>query len=285
MIHTLAWATTRTARGRDDDEPPALAALAELGVRVDVLDWDDPAARWASYDRVALRSTWDYADRPAEFARWLEGVDGATELVNPFGVVRWNLDKHYLAELADAGVPTVPTVFVEPDGEFTPPGGAFVVKPAVGAGSRETAVYRPGQEERAGAHVRRLQARGEALLVQPLLASVERDGEWPLVFLGGTYSHAASKRVALPASGTVEDLFAAETNTPHVASAAQLDVARAAAGAVADRFGPVAYARVDLVRDDAGEYRVLEVELVEPSLFLTQGGPDAARRLARALAA
>lgn len=225
------------------------------------------------------------ADRPAEFARWLDAVAGVTELVNPLGVVRWNLDKHYLTERADAGVPVVLTVFVEPGEELTPPDGGFVVKPAVGAGSRETALYRPGQVENARAHVRRLQDRGESLLVQPLLASVAHDGEWPLVFLGGAYSHAASKRVALPAAGVVDDLFAAETNAAHAASPEQLAVARAALDAVHARVGPTAYARVDLVRDDAGAYRVLEIELVEPSLFLPQGGPAAARRLARVLAA
>lgn len=265
MIGRLAWVTTRGARGRDDDEPLALAALAAAGVRTDVVDWDDPGVDWAGYDRAVLR-------------------DAATELRNPAATVRWNLDKHYLAELADAGVPVIPTAYAEPGDEADLPAGEFVVKPAVGAGSRDAASYGPEQHDAARAHVARLHARGATAMLQPLLASVAREGEWPLVFLGGGYSHAASKRVDLPRAGAVEGLFAAERTAPHDADAAQRAVAHAAVEVLAARFGVPAYGRVDLVRDDAGRPCVLEVELVEPSLFLPHGGPAAVDRLVAAVA-
>lgn len=279
----LAWVTTRAARGRDDDEGIALAALARAGVAVEVVDWDDPAVDWAAFDRVVPRSTWDYADRLPEFLAWLTRVDALTELVNPLPAIRWSLDKRYLGELEASGVPVTPTRFVPPGTVPDFPPGRFVVKPAVGAGSRGTSTYGPDLHAEAAEHVAALHRTGQVVLVQPFVASVATDGEWPLVFLAGRFSHAASKRVAVPEAGLVEDLFAAEQNTGHVAGPEQVEVARAALDVVTGRFGPLPYARVDLVRADDGTSLVLEVELVEPSLFLTVADPGAADRLAAAL--
>lgn len=282
-ISTLAWTTTGPARGLDADEDLALASLRRTGVVVDVVDWDDPDVEWSAYDRVALRSTWDYDDRLAEFVAWLHRVDAVTELVNPLPAVLWSTDKQYLRELDAAGVPVTPTRFVAPGAAPVFPAGRFVVKPAVGAGSRGAASYGPDQHTAAADHVRGLQAAGQVVLVQPFVASVPVHGEWPLVFLGGAYSHAASKRVALPEAALVEGLFAAEENASHTASAEQVEVATAAMALVRERFGVLPYARVDLVRADDGSSLVLEVELVEPSLFLPEADPAAADRLAAAL--
>lgn len=114
MVDRLGWVTAREALGRDEDEALALPALRAAGVEVEVVVWDDPAVRWESYDRVVLRSAWDYPERLDQFLPWLERVAAVTDLRNPVPMVRWSLDKHYLAELEHAGVPVTPTVFVEP---------------------------------------------------------------------------------------------------------------------------------------------------------------------------
>jgi hypothetical protein len=145
--------------------------------------------------------------------------------------------------------------------------------------SPSRASYGPEQVELAVAHVRRLHRQGTAVLIQPLLTSVMSEGEWPLIYLGGAYSHAASKRVVLPHAGMVDDLFAAEENRDHDPDDDQLAVANAAVQVVTGRFGAPLYARVDLVRDNAGEICVLELELVEPSLFLPQARPEALDRV------
>jgi hypothetical protein len=302
----LAWITAASVRGLDEDEPLALPALRGAGLEVDVVAWDDPDVRWASYDRAVLRSTWDYTTRLRPFLAWLEAVAPVTDLLNPLPMVRWNLDKYYLFELASAGVPVIPTTFVAPGRPVSLPAGALVVKPAVGAGSRGVRTFGPADQGSALAHIARLhdaearndaeaqnadgarnadgvQNAGGAVLVQPLLASVSEQGEWPLIFFGGRYSHAANKRVTLAESGAVDEMFAAETNTPHVADAEQIAVAQAAIDVVTERFGAPAYARVDLVRDDEGRSCVLEVELIEPSLFLPQAEPQALDHLVRAL--
>ncbi|WP_153505689.1 ATP-grasp domain-containing protein [Cumulibacter manganitolerans] len=285
MIERLAWVSAREARGQDEDEPLALEALTAAGVTVEIADWHDPDVDWGRFDRAVLRSPWDYPQRMPEFLAWLDRVAARTELVNPPEMVRWSLSKEYLADLADAGIPITPTEFVRP-GSPAPvrfPEGSFVVKPAVGAGSRDAASYHADQHDAARAHVERLRAAGQVVLVQPFLESIAADGEWPLVFFAGELSHAASKRVALPHASTIDELFAAETNTHHEPTAEQAAVAQAAVDLVAARFGTPAYARVDLVRDNSGRLCVMEVELVEPSLFLPYGGPEAAQRLAAAL--
>jgi glutathione synthase/RimK-type ligase-like ATP-grasp enzyme len=232
---------------------------------------------------VVLRSTWDYPQRLGEFLPWLELVARVTELCNPVPMLRWSLDKHYLADLDRAGVPTTPTVFVEPGVDPVLPAGDFVVKPAIGAGSRDAASYGPSEHDAARAHVRRLHDAASSVLVQPLLKSVAVDGEWPMVFFAGQYSHAASKRVTLPRAGLVDDLFAEEVNAPHVADAEQIAVAQQAVDVVTRRFGVPLYARVDLVRNDDDKPCVLELELLEPSLFLPQAPSGAVTRLVSAL--
>jgi len=214
---------------------------------------------------------------------WLERVDAVSDLVNPLPFIRWSHDKRYLAELASAGVPITPTRFVEPGSEVALPGGDFVVKPAVGAGSREVASYGPDQHATALEHLTRLHEAGQVALLQPHLRSVAVEGEWPMVFLEGAFSHAANKRIDLPRAGRIDGLFAEETNTPHDPSREQLAVAEAAMRVVTDRLGAPTYGRVDLVRDDAGGFRVLEVELVEPSLFLACAGTAALDRFVTGL--
>jgi glutathione synthase/RimK-type ligase-like ATP-grasp enzyme len=285
MVKRLAWVSAREALGRDEDEALALPALRGAGVDAEVVVWDDPAVRWDSYDRVVLRSTWDYPQRLDQFLPWLEAVAAVTDLRNPVPMLRWSLDKHYLADLARAEVPVTPTTFVEPGQDPVFPPGDFVVKPAIGAGSRDAASYGPDEHDTARSHARRLHDSGATVLVQPLLKSVAEDGEWPMVFFAGQYSHAASKRVALPRAALVDDLFAEETNAPYAADADQIAVAQRAIAVVTQRFGVPLYARVDLVRDDDGSPCVLELELVEPSLFLPQAPPEAVTRLVAALRA
>ena len=282
MIRRIAWATAAEARGLDPDEPLGTSALRDAGIEVSVVNWDDSSVDWASFDRVLPRSTWDYPERLDEFLAWVDRVDTLTELRNPPALMRWSMDKHYLLDLEGIGVPITPTVAVEVGQAPAFPDGPFVVKPAIGAGSRDAASYRADQCELAEAHIARLHQRGASMLVQPMLASVAEHGEWPLVFFNGEFSHAASKRVSLANASSVATLYAAETNAAHMATPEQVEVGAAVVAEATARFGVPLYARVDVVRDDAGGYCVLEVEMVEPSLFLLEGGPGAVAGMVRA---
>ena len=296
----IALVTAREALALDEDMPPLEAAMAGAGVTAEVPCWDDPGVDWSAYDAALLRSTWDYVDRIDDFLAWCDRCARLTRLLNPPGVVRWNTDKHYLVHLAKAGVPVVPTRFVEPaanaraeldafltggSGSCTV-GGApafdeFVVKPAIGAGSRDAARYARGEAGTALQHVERLTGAGRSVMLQPYLARVDAHGETAVLYLGGGFSHAIRKGPLLRrGAGLVEGLFAPEDIRPREAESAELAVAAAAFKAIP--FESPAYARIDLIRDDLNAPVVLELELTEPSLFLAHA-PGAAERLVKHL--
>jgi hypothetical protein len=297
---SIALVTARAARDLDADLAPLDAALRACGANVCIADWDDTAVDWSAFDLALLRSPWDYTQRLAEFLTWAERIAAQTRLLNPLPVIRWNTDKHYLAELARSGVATVPSVFVEPgddaaaaldrylcgDAAVSRPaatlshegrGEEFVVKPAVGAGSRHAQRYARAERADALAHVRRLVDNGRSVLLQPYLDRVDEHGETALIFFDGVFSHAIRKGPLLRrGEGPTRALFAAEHITPRTPSADELRVAERTLAAI-PFSGPLLYARVDVIHDADGAPRVLELELTEPSLFFAHASGSAER--------
>lgn len=266
----VALATCAELPGLHDDDVPLLAALADRGAEAQPCVWDDPCVDWSSWDLVVVRSTWDYVPRLAQFLSWAHAVP---RLANPAEVLRWNTDKRYLRALHEAGVPVVPTTWVEPGGVYRPPAGEHVVKPVVSAGARDTARYAAGADSTE--HVRRLLDDGRAVMVQPYQAAVDVHGETSLLFLDGAFSHCARKAPVLVPG--LDDPDEVEI-TAREATAAQRVVADAALAAV-PLDAPLLYARVDLLPGDDGAPLVCELELTEPSLFLSTD-PGAVDRLA-----
>ncbi|MES2403857.1 MAG: hypothetical protein V4567_05900 [Pseudomonadota bacterium] len=283
----IALATARAARGTDYDMPLLLAALRAAGADVHEIDWDDDSIDWSRFDLALLRSTWDYIDRLPEFLAWAERVSRQTRLLNPLDVIRWNTDKHYLADLARAGVPVVPSAFVEPGGNPLPVIDALlaahpsirdvVVKPAVGAGSRDAQRHVRDAREAIVAHARRLLDKKRSVLLQPYLDAVDEQGETALLFFDGEFSHAIRKGPLLRrGADSTTGLYAEETIEPRTPTADELAVARHAIAAIPFRQ-PLLYARVDLIRGDDSAPRLLELELVEPSVFAAHADGVAAR--------
>lgn len=281
---TVALVTAQAARDLDEDLPRLVDALARHGTPAEVVVWDDPAVEWRRFTRIVVRSTWDYPTRRGSFLAWAGRAAAAAPLHNSLALLRWSTDKRYLADLAAAGVAIVPTTWCAPGQTPVFPPGGFVVKPSIGAGSVGAARFADEQHTAAAAHVARLHDAGHVALIQPYLAAIERSGETALIYLGGQYSHAIRKSAILDGGmRMVGDLFAEEQSAATTPTAAERALADAALAAV-PRRGPLLYARVDLVPDDTGAPRLLELELCEPSLFL--GHADgAADRLAAAIAA
>jgi len=288
----VALVTAAAARNFDEDLVPLDVALRETGVDASIVDWDDASIDWSLFDLTVLRSTWDYSTRLAEFLAWIDRIAPATTLLNPQDVVRWNTDKHYLAQLANAGVPTVPSTFVEPgddvrsslDAFLARSGDEFVVKPSVGAGSRDAQRYASSESDAALAHAKRLLDADRSVLLQPYLGRVDAYGETALMFFEGRFSHAIRKGPLLRrGEGPTRALFAAEHITTREASADEIAVAEQTLAAI-PFAKPLLYARVDLIHDDAGAPCVLELELAEPSLFFAQA-PGSAERFAQAIVA
>ena len=279
----IALVTARPARGLDEDEPRLHLALQKTGCNIQIVEWDDAKVDWASFDVALLRSTWDYAERVSEFLMWVERASRLTHILNPLPVVRWNTDKHYLAQLAGAGIAIVPSTFVEPGDnadqaiqKFLASHGQaeIVVKPAVGAGSRDTERHKRSNGAAAVAHVKRLLDANRSALLQPYLDRVDRDGETALMFFEGRFSHAIRKGPLLPPGGAAtKGLFATETITPRVPATEEMRLAERIVAAIP--FGAPLYARIDLIRDDKGAPCLLELELTEPSLFFVHAAESA----------
>ena len=288
----VALATCAQFPDLDHDDRLLLPELAGLGIEPVPAVWTDPAVDWSSFDLVVIRETWDYSERRAEFLDWAEHVALVSTLLNPADVVRWSTDKHYLVDIASAGLSVVATQFVEPgddvDGWQPPLDCAdFVVKPAVSAGSRDTMRYSASASpDAARAHIGELIAQGRSVMVQPYLDSVDTIGETAVLFIGGEYSHAIRKGPLLQRDvegKRVEGLFVQERIDPRDASPNELVTARAIVECIPGGFDRTLYARVDLISDEFGVPRLLELELAEPSLFLAHAD-GAAARLARAIA-
>jgi glutathione synthase/RimK-type ligase-like ATP-grasp enzyme len=278
----VALVTAADSRDLDEDLPLLTAALADIGIEAVAEDWRDDGVDWPAYALAVVRSTWDYPAHRDEFVAWADRVAGLTELANPASVLRWNTDKHYLADLAAEGVAVVPTVFLPPGQAVTglTGDGDVVVKPAVSAGSRDT--DRHSTAAAANAHVAHLHAHGRVAMVQPYMAGIDKHGETALIYVGGEYSHALRKEPILAGAVDMSDggVFALETLRPCEPRPAELDAAAAILAAV---DATLLYARVDLVPGPDGEPLLLELELTEPSLFHAYA-PGSAARFAAAIA-
>lgn len=282
----VALVTAAQALDLDDDAPVLLAALRRHGIEAQACIWDDDTMDWSAWDLAVLRSTWDYPRRRAAFLRWAAHVDRVAALRNRPAVVAWNSDKRYLLELADRGIAIVPSTIHAPGEAIAlPAAGGFVVKPTVSAGAQDTERYTADEHARARVHAGRLHAQGRDVLVQPYVARVDDDGETAMVYVAGRFSHAIRKGPILAGvPETVGGLFAAEQIDRRTPRECECAAAEAALDAVPFDRDDLLYARVDLVSSDDGRPLVLEVELVEPSLFL-RFADGAADRFARAIAA
>jgi glutathione synthase/RimK-type ligase-like ATP-grasp enzyme len=247
----------------DADLPPLLKALRAAGLSAEAMAWDDPGAEFGGARVTLLRSTWNYSEQPERFLAWVDRVAARSALWNGRETVRWNIHKRYLLDLEARGVPVVPTHLLR-RGAVTSleqlarerGWSEVVVKPAVSAGSRATLRVTAGSA--AGeAHLRSLASR-EDVLVQPYLASVEGHGEHAIVWIDGQATHAVRKSPRF--LGDAESV-----STPVPITEDELRLARQAVAAAPGP--PLLYARIDLARDDKGALRLMELELIEPSLF------------------
>ncbi|MCI4333053.1 MAG: hypothetical protein L3K01_04935 [Thermoplasmata archaeon] len=272
----IALASFRNPQGVPAEDRVLAEALRRLGRVVAHPVWDDPAVNWGRFGVVVVRSTWDYHRKRPAFLRWIRGVARLTQLQNPPDVLRWNTDKRYLRELERAGVPVVPSVWGRPG---RPPNLArtmeergwniVVVKPAVSAAGDRTFRVGRSQVERGQRRLDAICATGTAI-VQPYYSSVDGTGERSLIYLGGRFSHSVRRNPLFPREGRRPPERLASTTRP---------MRTVAASALQACPGELLYARVDLVSDDDRRWRVLEVELTEPSLFFVPY-PAAADRMA-----
>ncbi|MBW3535391.1 MAG: hypothetical protein KY453_09285 [Gemmatimonadetes bacterium] len=283
MSRRCAFLTTEGLDGPVVDDDLAYAPLQARGWEVEAVPWRSTEARWAAFDAVVIRSAWDFQDDPHGFVEALARIAASgARLANPLPMVRWNLRKTYLFDLDCWGVRTVPTVwrpgFLDGDLDHLYRDlntQELVVKPVVGANGRGALRVAAGD---VGARDEAERAfHGREAIVQPFQPSVLREGEVSLFFLDRAFSHAVRK---VPARG---EFRSQEEHGGRVSSFQPEAALVKSAGQMIDRLeAPPLYARVDVVRDRSGAWAVMELELVEPSLYLRMdsGAPE---RFAEAL--
>lgn len=273
MSPRIALATCEELPDLDPDDQPLVELFHKVGIEATPAVWSDPSIHWAGFDYIIIRNTWDYTNRLEEFLSWAK-MHGS-RLKNSYDIILWNSNKMYLNDLASAGFPIVDTQFVfDPlDTWELPLGGDFVVKPTISAGSKDTMRFSTGDpHSRLHAHdlIGWIVSQGKAAMVQPYLVTVDEIGETALLFISGEYSHAIRKGPLL-APNTKADLehglFLKEDISPRVPRFDQRELATAVQAFVTERFGIPLYARVDLLDDLHGKPVILELELVEPSMF------------------
>ena len=260
----VALVTCGGPKGHPAEDERLAAALRRRNRTVAQPVWDDPSVDWSSFRIAVVRSTWDYFHRRNEFLRWVQRASARVDLWNPPRTLRWNTDKRYLRDLERAGVPVVPTVWIPRGGKLDPDklspserAHPVVVKPAVSAAGEETYRFADALSPAALRTAERLATRG-AVMVQSYLESVETIGERSLMYLGGRYSHAVRRTPLFPRRNR-------RRREPVVPASAGLR--RLAAETIGACPEELLYARVDVVRGRDRRWRLLELEVTEPSLF------------------
>lgn len=270
--------------GYVSDADLSVPAMEALGWTVDRQSWRATDVDWASYDLVYICTPWDYHRHLDEFLSRLEGIEAAGPLIyNPVGIVRWNARKTYLAELEEKGIPIVSSRWFE---DFDSAGlitafddlqsATLVIKPTVGASAIDTFVLKAPLED---AMLRQLETAyaKRPFFVQPFVASVQTLGEYSVFFFDGEYSHTILK---VPAAG---DFRTQEEHGSDIQSVEPSTQLLDAATAVLSAMGQtLPYARVDLVLDADGQALLMELELIEPSLYF-RTDPESPKRFATAI--
>ena len=279
-----AYLTMEDMSGFVTDADLSVPAMAALGWDVEFVPWRRPGVDWGRFELVYICTPWDYQADPAAFIGVLERIEASTALlVNPLALVRWNLDKTYLRELEAAGVKIVPSLWFDAwsTDALAVAREAFstatvVVKPQLGANADHTYLVAPAREAGLLADMA-ASFRSRPYFVQPFIESIRTEGEYSLFYLDGAYSHAIRKT---PRAG---DFRSQEEHGADILAVEADEQLRAAAAAAMRCIEPApVYARLDFVRGPGDAMLLMELELIEPSLYLRMDTASPAR-FARAL--
>lgn len=257
------------------------SALEKLGYSVEILDWADQTVDWSQFKVCVFRTIWDYFHRFDEFTAWIDKVKTQTTFVNSIDQILWNVDKHYLGDLAAKGIPTVETHFIERNDQRDL--GAIlhemewsktVLKPCISGAARHTYKINSENVEEHETIFKEL-IKSEAMMLQPFIESITSKGEVSHVVIGGKYSHSVLKK-AKEGDYRVQDDFGGSVH-PYEANQTEKEFAELAAKACE----PLpTYARIDVVWGNQNELLIGEVELIEPELWF-RNHPSAADHLAQ----
>ncbi|MFO7671953.1 MAG: hypothetical protein R6W31_20010 [Bacteroidales bacterium] len=257
--------------------------LEKRGLRVERRAWDDPEFEWSRTAFVLFRSTWDYFDRFAEFSAWLERVKRLTGMINPYEIIRWNMDKHYLEELSDSGINIPPTLFLAKGETGTlaqkvalTQWKEVILKPVISGVARHTYRFLPEEAQKYEQSYQTL-IKAESMMIQEFQVQVPVRGEVTFMVFDGRFTHAILKK-AKEGDFRVQDDFG---GTVHHYDPCAEEILFAEKVVERCGYNPL-YARVDAIWDNLGNLAVSELELIEPELWF-RFYPPAAGLLADAI--
>ena len=277
MRVAIASFTQMPPEFRDDDR--LAHSLRARGAITAIEPWDDPDVDWDPFEVVVIRSTWNYARRRDDFLAWCHRI--GDRLHNAPALVRWNSDKRYMGDLADAGIRVVETRYVEPGDDVPELEGEVVVKPNVSAGGRDTGRFGPAAHTVARDLIASIQASGRAAMIQPYQPTVDEIGETAVLCIDGEPAHALRKLAVLRPDevapvrddgvGAAEIMYDPGLVTATDATPAELEHARTVVSHVRERFDYLPlYARVDTIPGPRGDPVLMELEAIEPNFYLDQ---------------
>lgn len=275
----IALATCASLPELDSDNALLIPALAERGLRARPVVWNAPEMGWSQPQMTVIRATWDYHHQRADFLTWAEHVASLNALWNPLDILRWNTHKFYLRDLEEQGIPIVPTLWLEQGAQVNLASlmmqhnwSRVILKPAVSASAHATLLITSESVEAGQAHLEQYLP-GNDMLLQPFLSTVTSSRERSLIFIDGVFTHAIERAPALNLDASAEDrLITAQED--------ELSLSQRLLTLLPTQ--PL-YARVDLIHDEAGMLRLMELELVEPGLWLALA-PHAVEHFADAIA-
>jgi hypothetical protein len=250
------------------DDDLVVEPLRELGYVAEFVPWQRTGVEWREYGGVIIRTTWDYQNNLGAFLGVLQQIKSQTRLANPLEIVQWNADKKiYLRDLAEQGARIVPTIWNDSKIESRQierwfhqlQSDELVIKPTVGANAQDTLRFKRGED---ATMLSRL-FDNRSCMAQPFMRGITEEGEFSLFYFNGEYSHAILKtpkagdfRVQEEHGGTIQAIKTA----PNLLAAGKK---------ILEYVSPTPlYARVDFVRTEEDEFALMELELIEPSLYL-----------------
>jgi glutathione synthase/RimK-type ligase-like ATP-grasp enzyme len=275
-MKTILLATCESIPNLTKDDQTLIAPLAKLGIEARPAVWSDPRVNWSQADAVLIRSCWDYHLRLKEFLAWINALEQTkVRMLNPPAMLRWNTNKIYLRELEEKGVPIVPTLWPEPGFDLKQElrqreWKQAVVKPRVSATAHRTLLISPDTTASGQSLINDL-IRGPGAMVQEFLEEVQSQGEWSMIFFSGQLSHAVIK-TPKPGDFRSQEEFGGDIKN-RVPPASLIHAASRALAAV---HPTPLYARVDGV-ERGGQFLLMELELIEPALYLDLVGGSAQR--------
>ena len=266
MMKPVGIVTCKVIPEPDPDQELMMRLLADAGMKAELYPWDDESIKPSRFELCVLRSCWNYHHDADLFLQWIDLAQSQTRLENHPEIVRWNIHKRYLTQLEDAGLPVVPTVFVDRENELPLEAllegkgwDDIVIKPSISAGSANTRRFGADVFDEADAFLLRHTPHRD-MMIQPYLKSVESGGERSTIFIDGSCTHVIEK----------EPRFDEDDESVSDAKPVTDDERDMLSRTLELLPEPVMYARLDTMRAGDGSRLISELELIEPSLFLLQ---------------